>query len=145
MTKNITHKVIMLFFSISLVISNFACQSTQKAEYYAQKDNYVTATGTVAHISFDEDSQALYIDFSALTPTFDDTCFKIVGKNYDCVKERGIKELLNVGDTIEFVTAPKYFGDGYVMPIVSISANGETFLAFDEGYTNLIAFIQGGQ
>ena len=32
----------------------------------------------------------------------------------------------------------KYFGDGYSMPIVSISVNGEVLLSFDEGFENLM-------
>ena len=34
-------------------------------------------------------------------------------------KELG-DDMIKVGDQIEFVTAPKYFGDGYVMPIVAM-------------------------
>lgn len=40
---------------------------------------------------------------------------------------------------ITFVSAPEYFGDGYCMPIVALSVNGEELLTFDEGVENLIA------
>lgn len=138
MRKTAYYKVIIVVFLIYLVPWLSACQTSQMREYYSEKSNYVTAVGTVAYISFNEAEHSLYIDFSVLTPTFDDTCFKIVGKNYDLVQEKGIEALIQVGDQIEVITAPKYFGDGYVMPIVSISVDGEMLLEFEEGFTNFL-------
>ena len=117
------------------------CDSTQKAEYYSQKENYISVTGVVTGIRQNEEADAFYIDFSDLSPVLDDTCFKIVGENAEIVKANKIDEKIKIGEQITFITAPKYFGDGYVMPIVAISTKDETLLGFEEGYKNLLDWL----
>ncbi|HIV47949.1 MAG TPA: hypothetical protein H9749_09110, partial [Candidatus Acutalibacter stercorigallinarum] len=68
--------------------------------------------------------------------------FKIVGDNVQIVLENGISEKIKLGDTVEFVTAPRYFGDGYVMPIVAISVDGEQLLDYEEGYANFMEWLE---
>ena len=131
-------KVVLVSFLILFAVLLSACQAIQMREYYSEKGNYITATGTVSHISIDEEKRILYIDFSELSPSFDDTCFKIVGSNFVILRQKGIVDSLRKGDTIEFVSAPRYFGDGYIMPIVSISIAGECVLEFEEGLTNFL-------
>ena len=111
-------------------------------EYYRQKDNFVTATGTIRHIAYNDDSSALYLGFTDLSPTFDDNSFKIVGNNLPIVQKNNIDEKIKIGDKIEFITAPEYFGDGYVMPIVAVSVNGEELLEFEEGYANFLKWLE---
>lgn len=117
------------------------CQAVQMREYYEKKSNYIEAKGNVSYISYDENSQSIYIDFSSTIPVFDDTCFKIVGDNYSIAKENGIEGILKIGNEVSFITAPQYFGDGYVMPIVSISVEGNTLLEFEEGFANLLKWL----
>lgn len=126
---------IFLFLIISCLNSN------KMRKYYAEKSNYLPASGTVSYIRYSDDGTALYIAFSELDPEFDDTCFKIVGNNLPTVQEKGIDEKIAVGDTVEFISAPRYFGDGYVMPIVGITANGEVLLEFEQGYDNLLLWL----
>lgn len=125
-----------------IMLSFSACDSIKLQEYYSQKENYVNATGTVSYFSYNDDCTSLYLDFSELTPAFDDTCFKIVGNNLLIVKSNGIDEKIQLGDQVDFVTAPKYFGDGYVMPIVAITVDGENLLGFDEGLVNLLIWLE---
>lgn len=40
------------------------------------------------------------------------------------------------------MTAPRYFGDGYVMPIVAISVDGEQLLDYEEGYANFMEWLE---
>lgn len=119
------------------------CQAAQMREYYEEKSNYIEAKGTVSHISYDEESESIYIDFSSTAPVFDDTCFKIVGDNCNIAKENGIEGILKIGSEVSFITAPQYFGDGYVMPIVGLTVDGEEILSFDEGYNNLLKWYRG--
>lgn len=111
-------------------------------QYYSQKDNYIVAEGTVLFIAYNDDSTALSYTLDNITPSFDDRCFRIVGDNLVIAKENGIDEWIKVGDTIKFVSAPKYFGDGYIFPIVSLSKDDQVFLEFEEGFTNLIKWIE---
>ena len=139
MKRNSSLKSIMLITSICVLLCS--CNSSGTIEYYSQKENYISVTGTVSSIKYNEEATALYIDFSELSPILDDTCFKIVGENLEIVKVNRIDDKLKIGEQITFVTAPKYFGDGYVMPIVAISISGENMLDFEEGYKNLIDWL----
>ena len=118
-----------------------ACTTEKTKDYYSQKSNYVNAAGTVTHISYNEDRSALYLGFSDLNPQFDDNSFKIVGDSLPIVQHNGIDEKIKIGDRVRFITAAKYFGDGYVMPIVEISVNEEELLSFDEGFANLLKWL----
>lgn len=118
-----------------------SCQTVGKFDYYSQKENYISATGTILSIRDNEDSKALYIELSNLTPRLEDTCFKIVGESRKIVQAKNIDSKLKAGEQITFITAPKYFGDGYVMPIVALSVNGEILLEFEEGYENLLSWL----
>ena len=119
-----------------------ACDRKKMLDYYSEKENYVDATGTVVHIKYNEDETALYLGFSDLSYPFDDVTFKLVGENLQIVREKGIDNKLELGDQIEFTSAPRYFGDGYVMPIVAIHVNGECLLDFEAGYTNLLDWLK---
>ena len=130
---------IIIIMSICVLLCS--CNSSGIVEYYSQKENYISVTGTISSIKYNEEATALYIDFSELYPVLDDTCFKIVGENLEIVKANRIDDKLKIGEQIIFITAPKYFGDGYVMPIVSISISGESLIGFDEGYENLIDWL----
>ena len=128
--------------SLALILMSLcACLSNDKLSYYKDKTNYITVTGRVESIKYSEDSSALYIGFSSLNPQLDDLSFKIVGANLQIVEQNKIDEKLKTGEQISFMTAPKYFGDGYVMPIVAITINGESLLEFEKGYQNWLNWL----
>ena len=141
MKKTNSKKVFMVLLLLYILVLS-ACDSTKIKEYYKEKDNFVTATGTIIHIAYSKDNTELYLGFSDLTPTFDDINFKIVGDNLSIVQKNNIDEKIKIGDKIEFITAPRYFGDGYVMPIVAVSVNGEELLEFEEGYANFLKWLE---
>lgn len=136
-----TKRIAVLISLLCMMMFLTSCTAAKMREYYSQRDNYITATGTVSHIAYNEDETALYIWFSEITPKLDDNSFKIVGDNLQIVHEAGIVDKIKEGDTVSFVTAPRYFGDGYVMPIVAISTSEEEFLMFDEGMENLLKWL----
>lgn len=139
--KKIYLKVIFIILLMNLLIL-CSCYYAQEKAYYADKENFVNVTGTVKHIKYNENETMLYLGFSDLSQKFADNTFKIVGENLVIAQENGIDEKLEMGDQIEFITAPGYFGDGYVMPIVSITIDGETLLEFDEGYENFMELYE---
>lgn len=116
-----------------------SCRSSKRADYYSDPEHYITASGTITFVNCDEDNEVVYIGFSDLSPSFSDSCFKISGKNYELICESGLLEVLRLGQQVTFMTAPKYFGDGYVMPIVSITVDDNTYLNFEEGMANLLS------
>lgn len=131
-----------LFFLLCMGLSLTACSTREIRAYYAQKDNYIHASGVVSHIACNEQGDAIYFGFDSLVPEFDDNCFKIVGDNFETVKKNGITKKIQLGDTVSFTTAPRYFGDGYVMPMVAVSIDGEELLGFDEGYANFMKWLE---
>ena len=70
-----------------LLVLLCSCNSSGTIEYYSQKENYISVTGTVSDIKYNEDTTALYIDLSELSPALDDTCFKIKKCVYDDIVE----------------------------------------------------------
>ena len=134
-------KIIFLLMVLIIIILSSCSSNNNVLKYYSDPENYVTAVGTVTHIKYNEENNTLYLGIDQLTPEFSDNSFKIVGDNLTILKSNGIDQKMNIGQQIEFMSAPRYFGDGYVMPIVAIAINGETLLNFDQGYENLIEWL----
>ena len=131
-------KGILLMLCVILLLSG--CYSHKKYKYYSDKANYISVTGTVSFIN--PADEGFYLGFNKMSTKLSDNAFKIVGKNLAIVETNGIMEKLQMGDEVTFITAPKYFGDGYVMPIVAITVDGETLLEFEEGYNNLLDWLK---
>lgn len=124
-----------------LICSLTGCLKNKQWAYYQVQDNYVTVTGTVCHMKYNDEETALYLAFEDMTVTFSDNHFKLEGENLTLTRERGIDEKVAIGDVVTFISAPRYFGDGYVMPIVAIETDDTVLLTFDEGYENLMALL----
>ena len=130
-------KKLMFFLSAVLVsVCLLSCHSSKMRSYYADESNYITATGVVTHIKYSDETDALYLAFDQLDYPFSDNTFKIVGKNLKIVQENGIKAVLQMSDSVTFMAAPKYWGDGYVIPIVALIVDGDTLLNFEDGFDN---------
>ncbi len=139
------NKVWHIWFVLSclIVLSGLltSCLSIRYRIYYPVKDNYIEVSGVVIYMKYNKDHTELHIAFSDMDRKLDDRSFEIVGENLRIVEKNGIDDKIKIGDRVTFVTAPKYFGDGYVMPIVAISANGESLLDFDEGFKNFMDYM----
>ncbi|MBR5422725.1 MAG: hypothetical protein IK108_01825, partial [Clostridia bacterium] len=130
---------------IIIIFVIFFCiffHTVKLVKYYSQKEKYITVTGTVSYIKYNDNNSELYIGFSELNTKLDDHCFKIVGDNLKIVQSNHIDDRLVLGKQVSFVTAPKYFGDGYVMPIVSITIDEDDLLEFEDGYHNLLDWLK---
>ena len=132
-------KVIPFLFIFFLLYNS--CEMVQEVPYYSDKNNYIILNGIVDYIRYSDDGKTLYLRFSDLDPDFSDCPFKIVGKNLKIAQKNGIDEKMEIGDEVEFITAPRYFGDGYIVPIAGISVDGEVLLDFEQGYENYIDWI----
>ena len=130
---------VCIFIAVFLFSS---CNKMIKLDYYSKEENYITARGTLVHIQYSDDFSVLYLGFSDLDPVFADTAFKIVGDNLNIARKNGIDEKLEMDKTVEFITAPRYWGDGFVYPIVAITVEGETLLEFEEGFPNFLEHLK---
>ena len=131
---------VLLLFMIALIL--ISCGQKKKLAYYADTDNYITVTSTVSYAKLSEDASSLYLAFDDMSLQLSDNCFKVVGNNLKSLQKELGDNTLKVGDQIEFVTAPKYFGDGYVMPIVAMKRDGVELLSFDDGVRELIVWLR---
>ena len=106
-------------------------------DYYTEESNYITAVGTVCHIQYTDDSEELYLGISGLGEEFSDVNFRLGGDGLTAAQGRGIDGKLQIGDEVTFISAPRYFGDGYVVPIAALAVHGETLVEFSEGFESI--------
>lgn len=137
MKKQVLLKLFCTLLIVAISIISLSSCGLVKIDYYSNKENYIVVTGEVSRIFFDENQSTVYLNFSELNVSF-----QIVGKNALIVMERGILDRIKVGDSIEFITAPRYFGNGYSVPIVSITVGDEELLSFEEGYENYLEWLK---
>lgn len=127
---------------LCMVLAFAGCDKSKLREYYKEKSNYDVIHGEIKHIEYSDDRKTLFLDIGNMDHNLKyDFTFKICGKNLPVVQEKGIDSRLKVGDTVNFTTALRYFGDGYSMPIVAITVDGEELLSFEEGYENLMDWL----
>ena len=101
-------------------------------------NNYITEEAVVDTITYDKKLEYIGIRLSDISDAYQGERFIIEGENLDVVIENDILGKIKTNDIIDFTSAPAYFGNGYVMPIVQLSIDGETLLSFEEGYANLL-------
>lgn len=151
--KKLLRPFIVAVLSICMALSLSACDPFRVVKYYAQVENYIAVEGTIDHLIIDyllddDGCEGVYIGFSDVegqsgsVDYLEGYSFVIEGENLRIVKEKGIDQKIKMGDRIKFVTAPRCFGDGYFLPIVSITtADGETLLESEEGIPNLLKWL----
>lgn len=144
-----TKQAALILLVLCIIAFTSSCSARKMKDYYSQSSNYITATGTISHIAYSDEKDVLYYGFSDIeyhsTPTypyhFEYYGFKIVGKNFQIVQEQNIDDKIKMGDEVTFVAAPRYFYDGYAIPIVAISIGDEELLEFEEGVANLLGWL----
>ena len=124
-----------------LVLCSCTSYKQREIAYYADQNNYVTASGTVTHMQYTDNGETLFLGFEDLSFSFYDTSFRIVGENLVIARQNGIDEKLALGDRVELISAPRIFGDGYAVPIVGLTVDGETLLTFEQGYDNWLKWV----
>ena len=122
---------------IAIMLLLLCLAGCQSEDYYADESNYITAVGTVCHIRYTDDGEELYLGISGLGSEFADVNFRIIGDGLTAAQGRGIDGKLQIGDEVTFISAPSYFGDGYVVPIAALTVHGETLVEFDEGFESI--------
>lgn len=110
--------------------------NVREYHYYKDPTQFVELSAEVAYIHWG--SNSLVLGMTDIPEGFSERTFKIEGEAYDAVLENGLKEQLTTGQRITFMSAPQYFGNGYVMPIVEISVDGVEYLSFEEGHPYLL-------
>ena len=135
--SNFTKTVVMIVLLLALVGCGGVAKSVEK-EYYMDINNYITEEAVVDTITYDKKLEYIGIRLSDISDAYQGERFIIEGENLDVVLSNGILEKIEPNSVIEFTSAPAFFGNGYLMPIVQLSIDGEILLSFEEGYANLL-------
>ena len=136
-----TWKYLRFSLIIALMLSICGCGGVAKSvekEYYMDVNNYITEEAIVYAIDYHEDLGYISFGLTSISTEYQGNNFIIRGKSFDKVIENDVLGKIKINDVIEFTSAPAYFGNGYVMPIVQLSIDGEILLSFEEGYANLL-------
>ncbi len=120
------------------------CSSRRLVNYYSNQSNYIETTTEITGIYFYKDIEKLMLVINTDGTEYSDSHLVLRGKNAESVVEQGGLELLAIGSQVTFTAAPKYFGDGYEVPIVALYAENKNLLLFEDGYRNLINELKEG-
>jgi len=133
--------IVLLAFTSPLFylwISDFA-YTMQEKKYYSEIDNFITDEAVVTNIIYNEKNNSVILWLSDIDKAYQDSTFKVNSANTDILFENGFFDNVKKGDKITYISAPGYFGDGYIMPIVALNKDNESFLTFSAGYENLMS------
>jgi len=112
--------------------------TVHEKEYYSDSSNFITDNAIVDNIIYNKQDNYIVLWLSEIDESYQDNNFIVRAENAGILSENGFHKKVKTGDKITYISEPGYFGDGYMMPIVSISVNGEELLSFSEGYKNLM-------
>ena len=132
--------IITFFVSIPFIwvgVSEYI-YTLREEKYYSDTSNFITDKAVVDNIIYSDRDNSIILWLSEIDEIYQDCNFKINESNTTVVLDSGFREKVHIGDRITYISAPAYFGDGYIMPIVAISVDGIELLSFSEGYKNLM-------
>ncbi|MBE6922572.1 MAG: hypothetical protein E7465_05240 [Ruminococcaceae bacterium] len=134
--------IMLILFGTLMYIVFLSTPVRPRLEYYSQEGNYITATGTVCHLGWSSDQSYVCLAFEDIPDEYSDPNFVIEGENLRILMENGFAEKVQLGTQVVYISAPRYFWDGYAMPIVALEVDGESLLTFEEGKANLLELIK---
>lgn len=122
----------------------YSCEYTWKyreEKYYSNKANFVNVTATVEKITYSEEYGKFYIhvDNISSVSVFSDDCFVIRHTSSQRLTNTNFLLKIQAGVEISFMAAPRYFGDGYCVPIVQLIIGDVTYLDFETGWNDLLS------
>ena len=136
--KNYNVKIAFVVCVIFILFSISGCFAAQAKPYYEDMNNYITEDATVENIIYVEERGNIVLWLSDIDPLYQAEAFIISGENASRAIENDILNKIKFGDIITFTSAPRYFGNGYFMPIIGLSIGDEVILDIEEGYKNLL-------
>lgn len=141
-------KAMALFLCIIVFLPLNACDynaplRNKMLDYYSRAENYVQVQGIIKTIAYLEDINELRVEIEITT---EDHQFPYIGEDgcgeFAIVSWSSYEFNLEVDNVIAFTSAPMYFYNGHVWPIVAIQSKGEEYLSFCDGKDNYLNWIQ---
>ena len=119
-------------------------------KYYVDNDNYGEVIGEVIekNVAYATDSfqssclLTIEVSFGAEFYKKDGLEIELpINDYFEIFGHEELYVMVDVGDVIKFVSAPRIFYDGHNKPIVSLSKDGQTMLSFEKGKADYIEWI----
>ena len=123
---------------IGLLYHAFPSYERRQKEYYADMGNFITGEATVKNIIYSEEDNKIVLWLYDTDPSYQTPNFVIKGNNTTVALENGILDKVKIGDTITVTSAPRFFYDGYMMPIIGLSIGDTEILNIETGHRNLM-------
>lgn len=141
-------KTIAMFLCVICFLSLNACDfnaplRNKMLDYYRQDDNYVQLQGRIKTIEYLKDIDELRVEIEIMDENHQfpyigaDRCGKFAIVNWS-----SYGFVLKEKDDIVFTSAPLYFYNGHIWPVVAIESDGEEYLPFSAGKDNYLNWIQ---
>ena len=112
-------------------------------EYYTLDSNYVQVTGIIKSVEYHKEIDELYIKIEVSTDNHpfpylgDDGCGEFTLVNWSLFEFD-----LEIGDAVVFTSAPYYFYNGHIWPIVAVEKEGCEYLSYEKGKDNYLNWIK---
>ena len=138
--------LISLVFAVS--ISSISCvalsavdsiYTAQEKEFYSNKDNFENVNGVFDRLEKYKGNYYIYLKNIDSDRYFRELRFRVSNTNFAYLDDSGFFDEVHNGDSVTICLAYDYFGDGYVIPVVAVSANGKDYLDFENGWQALMS------
>ncbi len=134
-------KAILIWASVILVLRMQKTWDFRQYRYYKETKNFISLTVEVEDFYYVAGEgrriEAYYLVTTSKPTGFSDRTFVIEGRNAELVRLTGAEQKISRGSLIEIISAPRYFYDGYDMPIAGMTIQNDDVLLFPTGYENL--------
>ena len=141
-------KVCSLFLIIVALISCSSCGAPNFVikKYYRDKSNFKEYTAIVeGYGDFWNESNMIYLDIGSSGGDLQTSSIYLFGENANIARKNQIWDVIRIGSEITFSASNAIFYDGYLIPMIALSCQGEVLLEFDQGQKNQIDWFTFGQ
>ncbi|MBO5701901.1 MAG: hypothetical protein J6S71_05645 [Clostridia bacterium] len=139
------HIVSCLAILMCLIISLSSCDfskplRTKMQSYYSDDTNYVTLSGIVASMS--DDGRKLGIKITTENHGITHPKLEDIYEFHVFFEDDEAWVGIELNDPVTFTTAPMYFYNGHILPIVFLAKDGEVYLELEDGKAQLLTWVE---
>lgn len=142
-------KILISIASLLSILFLFGCDfnaplRNQMLAYYGNDDNYAETVGTVKSTRYKADTDELFIEMKLNENGVYEQCINAHTGfvEFVLVNFSNYEIDLNVGDTASISSAPMYFYNDHIMPIVALSEGDTEYISFEEGKNAYLFWIE---
>ena len=141
-------RIIMLLSSFICIFALASCNfnaplRNKMLDYYSQEENYLQLNGRIMSLQYNEGNDELFLEIELngdnhSFPTNAETGYG----EFALVSWSMYDFSLQENDVVAFSSAPMYFYNGHVLPIVQLEKNGQEYLSLTAGINRYTEWIK---